>query len=137
RAGRDSAGNALDLRQKARDLESLLARYGDDLVDVARLQDRRDKARSDALDLVRPARLAREHRARGRLTCDYLEARLTRFQRTAAPRKRATRADADHEHVNLALGVVPDFLRRGLLVHEGVGGIVELPWDDSIRGHLC
>ena len=40
--------------------------------------------------------------------------------------ERAARADADDEHVDLAVGVVPDLLGRGQLVHQRVGGVVEL-----------
>ena len=59
-------------------------------------------------------------------TAMILRLGLRGFSARAHACQRAAGADADDEHVDLAVGVVPDLLGRRQFVHERVGRIVEL-----------
>src|SRR5262249_22248666 len=61
RPRRDAAGNALMPRQCARGVDRGRAVDLDDLVDHGAVEDIRDEARADALDLVRRMLAARQH----------------------------------------------------------------------------
>src|SRR5690606_13664309 len=83
--------------------------------------------------LVRALLAAREDGAGLRLDGDDLDAGDPRLQHTADAGDGAARADAGNDRVNLAAGVLPDLLGRRALVHQRVGGVVELSWDDGVR----
>ena len=103
-----------------------------DLVDDVRVQVLGDEAGADPLDLVTAGlerlalHLLRDDRRGDRLDRDRLEARLARLDDLGHAGDRAAGADAGDEDVDLAVGVLPDFLGGGRAVDLRVGGIFEL-----------
>jgi hypothetical protein len=99
-----------------------------------------DEARADALDLVRAGlqflagQLLRDDRAFARLHGhgqDLLALHVLDVARDAGDG--AARADAGDEHVDRAVGVVPDFRAGGLFVNRRVGWILELLGQEIFR----
>src|SRR5690606_7643934 len=130
RAARDPRQDALLAREAARVLERLLVRHLLDGVDQRQVEHLRHEARAEALDLVRARlqRLAaarlREHRAPARLDRDRLDlpaARVLDVARDAGDR--AARADAAHQDVDRAVGVVPDLGAGRGFVDRRVGRV--------------
>ena len=101
-AGRNADRNALDPRHQAGGVEGGLVADGDDLVDHGAIEDRRNEAGADALDLVRPGRAAGEDGRVFRLDRDHADARLARFQHLADAGDRAAGADAGDDDIDLA-----------------------------------
>ena len=60
-----------------------------------------------------------------------LDVRIVGFERVGHTAQRAAGADCADEAVQLAVGLLPDFLCRGLGVEVAVGGIVELVGPDG------
>ena len=69
-------------------------------------------------------------------TAITLSAGLPRLQHLADAGDRAAGADAGDEDVDLAIGVVPDFLGRGPAMDLRIGGVLELLRDDRVRDLL-
>ena len=135
-AGRNADRDAFDAGAQARVVEGVVVADRDDLVDRRAVEDRRHEAGADALDLVRAGLAAGQDRAVGRLDRDDLEAGLARLQHLADAGDGAAGADAGDEDVDLAVGVVPDFLGRGPAVDRRVGRVLELLRDDGVRDLL-
>ena len=76
----------------------------------------RHEARADALDLVRTGLAAGQNRRILRLDREDLEVRQARLEHLADARDGAAGADARDERIELAVRVVPDFLRGGAAV---------------------
>ena len=101
-----------------------------------------NESRARALNLVRAGldRLAgerlRNDRRILRLNRDGLERRLLRLDDFHAAGDGAARADGRDQDVHLAVRVVPDFLRRGLLVDFRIGRIFKLLRNPGIRRFL-
>ena len=92
-----------------------------------------DEAGADALDHVRPLWPARQHRRSIRLDGHHAEGWLARFEHLAHAGDGAARANACHQDIGLAIGIAPDLLGGGAAVDLGVGGVLELHWDEVAR----
>ena len=68
-----------------------------------------------------------------RLHGDDPQRRLAGFEHLPHPGNGAAGADAGHEVIDVAAGIVPDFLRRGTAVNFGIGEILELLRHDGVR----
>ena len=90
------------------------------------IEDRGNKAGAYALNLVRARSAARQYRRILRLDRDDLSAWAGAASASGDAGDRAARADAGNEDIDLALGVVPDFLRRRQPVNFRIGRILEL-----------
>ena len=97
-----------------------------DLVDHAAIEDRRNEAGADALDLVRPRRAAGKNGRVFGFDRDHADAGLAGLQNLADAGDRAAGADAGDDEVDFAVRVVPDFFRRGAAMDFRIGGILEL-----------
>src|SRR5205085_1846647 len=131
-AAADAAQHALLAGQAPGHLERVLVLHLDHLVNDVHVQDARDEAGADALDLV-AARLERlallglgDDRAGHRLDGDALEARLALLDDFADAGDGAAGADAGDQDVGLAVGVAPDLLGGGAAVDLRVGRVLEL-----------
>ena len=88
------------------------------------VEDARHEAGADALDRMRAARAARQHRAGGGLdglrpwTPGFFALRVSPDTGDGA-----ARAHASHEDVHLTIGVGPDFLGGGGPVNGHIGGL--------------
>ncbi len=69
---------------------------------------------------------AGQHRAFLRFDRDDAQRGLARFEDLSDAGDGAAGADAGNEVVDVAAGVVPDFLRRGAAVNFGIGEVLEL-----------
>ena len=119
------------LRQPLRHLERFLVGDREDLVDQAGVEDIGDKAGADALDRVLARLAAGQHGTGLRLDRHDSERMVLFFlDVTADARERSARAHAGDEHVDLAIGVVPQFRPGGLEVDRRVGGILKLLRDE-------
>src|SRR4029077_20401717 len=114
RAGGYPDGNALKLGDGACGLERRLVTDGDDLVDQLGFQDRWNKSRTDALDLVRTRLAAGEDWAVLGFDGDHLDRRLWCLQHLPDGGDGPAGADSGNDGVDLASGIGPDFLRRRL-----------------------
>ena len=113
-------------RHRARRLERVLVVDGHDLVDEALVEHRRDEARADALDLVRPGPAARDHGGRRGLHGDEAAARVALLEEATGAGERAAGADAGHQAVDLLVHRRPDLRARRAVVRLRVGGVGEL-----------
>ncbi len=77
---------------------------------------------------------AAQHGAALGLHGHNLDVGVVLLERTSHAGHGASRAHAGHEDVHLPVGVLPDFLTRGTLVHVGVGGVDKLSQDDCSGG---
>ena len=77
---------------------------------------------------------AGKHGTCGRLNSDDFDVWIARLQHPAAARQGAAGANAEHEGIDVALGVVPDFFGCGEFMHQRIGRVVELRRYDGI-GH--
>ena len=125
--------NALEPSDQPRRVERSLVADGDDLVDHSAVQNRRHEAGADALDLVRSRRAAGEDGRILRLDRDHAHARLAAFQNFADAGDRSARANSRYDDIDLAVCVVPDFLRGRATVNFRIGGVFELLRHDRSR----
>ncbi len=86
-----------------------------------------------SLDLVRARLAAGEDGRILRLHGNHLHVRQARLDHLGDAGDRPAGADTRHEGIELAVGVVPDFLRRGLAVDLRIGRVLELLRDDRVR----
>jgi hypothetical protein len=126
-SGRRATCSAAHLAGRlARGLEGVVVAHADDLVVHPGVEHGRHEAGADPLQRVRPLDAFGQHRRCLRLDRDAAELRLARLDHLAHAGDGAAGADAGHQDVGAAVGVVPDFLGRGAAVHVGIGGVVEL-----------
>src|SRR5690606_35207217 len=121
RPGRNPDRNAFQPRYQARIGKGVLVGNRDHLVIDLRVEYPWRKAGPDALNLVRSRLAARKDRRILRLDGDHMERRLAGLQRLADAGDGAAGADSGDEDVDIATGVVPDFLGRGAAVDIRVG----------------
>lgn len=75
---------------------------------------------------MRPRLAAGQHRAVLRLHRDDLQPGLARLEHFRTTGHRTAGTHPGNDHINLAVGVVPDFLGGGLAVDRRIGRILEL-----------
>ena len=110
--------------------EGVLVFHGDDLVIDRGVEHVGHEACADALDLVGARGALRKDRRACGLHGHDLHSGLLLLEVGAHSRHGAARAHAGHEHVDLAVGVLPDLGAGRGLVHGGVGRVHELAGDD-------
>jgi hypothetical protein len=127
--GRDAARDAFELGEPARGVEGGLIADRHHLVDHRAVEHVRHEAGANALDLVRARVAAGEHRRVLSSTRDDAQAGTAGLQHLPDTRDGAAGADAGHEHVDLAVRVVPDLFCRGAAVNLRVRRVLELLGD--------
>src|SRR5580765_3356679 len=125
-AGGDPDEQALLGRGLAGPLDGRLGVDVDDLVVDLAVEDLGDEVGAEALDLVAGGRTPVEDRRLGRLHRDDLDVGLAALEDLADAGDRAAGTDPGHDDVDLAVGVLPDLLGRGLAVDLGVRRVGEL-----------
>src|SRR5205085_12599343 len=98
---------------------------GDDPVDYFQVDRPRDEIFTDALDLVRLRDIARVQRPY-RVGAHRHHRRLLLFQETGDAGHGAPSPQAGHHHVNLTVGLRPDFRAGRLIVGLRIGLVVVL-----------
>src|SRR5208337_1616761 len=123
RAAGDATQYSLFTGQPAGHLESLVIADRDHIIDDPRVENVGNEPRADALDLVR-SRTERlmipglaEHRRVQGLDGDHLKRRFPALENLTATGDRPTSAHARDQNIDLATGVEPDLLGRGLAVN--------------------
>ena len=119
-------GMPSNARDQPRRVERGLIADDDDFVDHAAVEDGGNETGADALNLVRAGLPAGENGRILRFDRDDLHARLARLQNLADAGDRPAGADAGDDNIDLAVGVVPDFLGCRAAVDFRVGGVFEL-----------
>src|SRR5437016_6175799 len=112
RTRRDADRHAFEASDEARIGDRVLVRDAHDLVVDRGVEDLWRKTGADALDLVRTGLAAGEHRRGFRLDGHDMHRGLALLQHLADAGDGAAGADAGNEYIDLATGVVPDFLSR-------------------------
>src|ERR1039458_7695875 len=103
--------------QRARGFDRRRAIDLDDLVDHRTVEDLRNEPCADALDLVRGMLATRQYWALLRFHRDHPQRWFARFEHLPHPGDGAAGADASDKEIDVAAGIVPDFLRRGAAVN--------------------
>ena len=83
------------------------------------------------LPWLRTGLAAFQHGRRLRLNGNNLHVRVELFQTLADARHRSAGTHAGYEDIDLAVGVVPNLLTRGLIVPLRIGGVLKLLQDDA------
>ena len=132
-AGGDADQKAFLSGQRAAGCKGVLVFDGDDLVVNGGVQGVRDETCANALDLVRAGRtLGQDGRACGLYGNDLHVGVLVLEVFTHAG-DRTAGADACHEDVHLAIGIVPDLGAGGGAVCGGIGHVGELAGNEAAR----
>ncbi len=108
-------------------IDGLLVTDQHDLVDQAAVEDARNESGADTLNEVWRMPSARQHGAHFRLCGDHTQSWVSLFQDVGHTGQRAARPDTQHQCVDHAIGVTPDFFSRGATVNFRVRGMSELP----------
>ena len=118
-------------------LERVVVVDGDDLVVDLRIEHLGDKARADALDLVRPCHACGQNRRCLGLHGHDLHVRILGFQEFSRAGNGTAGADACDENIDLAVSVGPDLGAGRLKMRLGVRGVHKLAGDKAVRNFLC
>jgi len=98
-----------------------------------RVEDVWNEPRADALDLVRRVLPDRQHRTFLGLDGYDAQRRLAGLEHLADAGDGAAGTYAGDEEINIAAGVVPDFLRGGAAMDLGIGEVLELLRHHRVR----
>src|ERR1700739_1229487 len=104
---------------------------GQNLIDKARVPQRRGVANPNALDIVTARLAARQYAGLLRFHCDDSDLRVIPLQDDRDASQRGSRTHRPYKRVDLAIGLLPDFFSKWEIAGDGIG-IGELIHPESV-----